>query len=1115
MHWKAVGVLLSFLPYRYIGDTMNWNKGGPGTKRGFGFGGFAITPGKKEEPKLSQQSHSAFGTAGSSAAFAKSGPPQLPSFYKIGSKRANFDEENAYFEDEEEDSSNVELPYIPAENSPTRQQFHSKSADSDSDDDPLEAFMAEVEARASSGNDQAARDMKRLEDKDKEKKNVKGIRDDIEEEDDQEAYFRYMAENPTAGVVQEEEEDNLEYDSDGNPIAPSKKIIDPLPPIDHSEIEYPPFEKNFYDEHEEITSLTPQQVVELRHKLNLRVSGAAPPRPGSSFAHFGFDEQLMHQIRKSEYTQPTPIQCQGVPVALSGRDMIGIAKTGSGKTAAFIWPMLIHIMDQKELEPGDGPIAVIVCPTRELCQQIHSECKRFGKAYNLRSVAVYGGGSMWEQAKALQEGAEIVVCTPGRLIDHVKKKATNLQRVTYLVFDEADRMFDMGFEYQVRSIASHVRPDRQTLLFSATFRKKIEKLARDILIDPIRVVQGDIGEANEDVTQIVEIFPSGPSKWNWLTRRLVEFTSSGSVLLFVTKKANAEELANNLKQEDHNLGLLHGDMDQSERNKVISEFKKKGIPILVATDVAARGLDIPSIKTVINYDVARDIDTHTHRIGRTGRAGEKGVAYTLLTPKDSNFAGDLVRNLEGANQHVSKELLDLAMQNPWFRKSRFKGGKGKKLNIGGGGLGYRERPGLGSENTDRGNNNSVMSNYEAYKPSTGAMGDRLTAMKAAFQSQYKSHFVAASLNNQKTGSSAAGASGWTSAGSLNSVPTSSAQQNAAGAESPTAAKGAPGFTSTVSSGSGPKGAPGFSSTGTVSSSSGPGFPGATAQGCAGTNAGTSSREGGGGIGSTARERNSRHSEAPRRGEGGGQRYGNDGQRYGNDGQRYGNDGQRYGNDNQRYNNDGQRYGNDQRFNNDGQRYGNDGQRYGNDGQRFNNDGQRFNNDGQRYGSDGQRYGSDGQRFNNDGQRYGNDGQRYGNDGQRYGSDGQRFNNDGQRFNNDGQRYGNDGQRYSNDGQRYGNDGQRYSDGQRHGDSAGRHGDPSRHGDGRHGDLHRHGEGRHFTELPGSGNRNNGDSRNSSEGRNGENRKEANSRDNKTDGFAVPEPPKRKKSRWDS
>lgn len=586
-----------------------------------------------------------------------------------------------------------------------------------------------------------------------------------------------MAENPTAGLTQEEEEENIDYDSDGNPIpSTTKKIIMPLPPIDHSEIDYPPFEKNFYEEHEELHGLTGTQVIELRQKLNLRVSGAAPPKPCTSFAHFGFDEQLMHQIRKSEYTQPTPIQCQGVPIALSGRDMIGIAKTGSGKTAAFIWPMLVHIMDQKELEPGEGPIAIIVCPTRELCQQIHTECKRFGKAYSLRSVAVYGGGSMWEQSKALQEGAEIVVCTPGRLIDHVKKKATSLQRVSYLVFDEADRMFDMGFEYQVRSIASHVRPDRQTLLFSATFRKKIERLARDILVDPIRVVQGDIGEANEDITQVVELLHNPSDKWSWLTRRLVEFTSAGSVLIFVTKKANSEELATNLTQEGYSLGLLHGDMDQSERNKVISDFKKKNLPVLVATDVAARGLDIPSIRTVVNYDVARDIDTHTHRIGRTGRAGEKGVAYTLLTSKDSSFAGDLVRNLEGANQGVSKELMDLALQNPWFRKSRFKGGKGKKLNIGGGGLGYRERPGLGAESSGSGGSSSSSilssSSFEGYsKPTTGAMGERIAAMKQAFQAQYKSHFVAASGNPPKLSASSSASSGWTSAGSLSSVPT--------------------------------------------------------------------------------------------------------------------------------------------------------------------------------------------------------------------------------------------------------------------------------------------------------------------------------------------------------
>ncbi|KAM4531713.1 ATP-dependent RNA helicase DDX42 isoform 1-T1 [Odontesthes bonariensis] len=749
--------------------AMNWSKGGPGVKRGFGFGGFSLA-GKKDESQPPPNSQTSFGAPGSSGGYGKG--QQLPSFYKIGTKRANFDEENAYFEDDEDESgSNVDLPYIPAENSPTRQQMQSGGGGSDSEDDPLDAFMAEVES-------QAAKDMRKLEEKEKEKKSAKGIRDDIEEEDEQEAYFRYMAENPTAGLTQEEEDENIDYDSDGNPIPPTtKKIIMPLPPIDHSEIDYPPFEKNFYNEHEELSSLTGTQVLELRHKLNLRVSGAAPPKPSTSFAHFVFDEQLMHQIRKSEYTQPTPIQCQGVPIALSGRDMIGIAKTGSGKTAAFIWPMLVHIMDQKELEAGEGPIAVIVCPTRELCQQIHAECKRFGKAYSLRSVAVYGGGSMWEQAKALQEGAEIVVCTPGRLIDHVKKKATSLQRVTYLVFDEADRMFDMGFEYQVRSIASYVRPDRQTLLFSATFRKKIERLARDILIDPIRVVQGDIGEANEDVTQLVELLHGGSDKWNWLTRRLVEFTSSGSVLIFVTKKANSDELATNLTQEGYSLGLLHGDMDQSERNKVISDFKKKNLPVLVATDVAARGLDIPSIRTVVNYDVARDIDTHTHRIGRTGRAGEKGVAYTLLTPKDSTFAGDLVRNLEGANQAVSKELMDLAMQNPWFRKSRFKGGKGKKLNIGGGGLGYKERPGLGSEGSERSSSSllSSTSSFEGYnKPASGAMGDRMSALKQAFQAQYKSHFVAATSGPPKLSTKSSSSSGWTSAGSLNSVPTEAA-----------------------------------------------------------------------------------------------------------------------------------------------------------------------------------------------------------------------------------------------------------------------------------------------------------------------------------------------------
>ncbi|XP_071811581.1 ATP-dependent RNA helicase DDX42-like [Apostichopus japonicus] len=631
------------------------------------------------------------------------------------------------------------------------------------EEDPLDAFMAGL-------NEEAAKAIQEVtepaEKKTIEDKKEKATRQDIDEMDDQESYFKYMEENPTAGLLVPEDEEIVEYDEEGYPVFIERsKIIDPLPELDHSQINYEDFSKNFYEEHSEISSMSFFDVVNLRKKLGIKVSGIDPPKPVSSFGHFGFDDQLMRCIRKSEFSSPTPIQAQGVPIALSGRDIIGIAKTGSGKTAAFVWPLLVHIMDQREIEKGEGPIGLICAPTRELAQQINMEVKKFGKAYNIHSACCFGGGNMWEQQKACAEGPEVVVCTPGRLIDLVKKKSVSLERVTYLVIDEADRMFDMGFEPQVRSIADHVRPDRLTLLFSATFRKKVERLARDILTDPVRVVQGDIGEANQDVTQVIEILPTQAEKWTWLLQRLVGFTSAGSVLIFVTKKINAEELTSNLKVNDFKVGLLHGDMDQYDRNNIIGAFKKREIPIMVATDVAARGLDIPSIKNVVNYDVARDIDTHTHRIGRTGRAGEKGTAYTLIVKKDVYFAGDLVRNLEGANQQVPKRLVDLAMENPGFRKSRYKAGKAKKKNKDGRGLGYRERPGLGSTDTSDYTTEIAESLPESSQTETpdadksGFLGaedptqgvsslysSRLAAMKNAFSSQYKSHFVAASAN---------------------------------------------------------------------------------------------------------------------------------------------------------------------------------------------------------------------------------------------------------------------------------------------------------------------------------------------------------------------------------
>uniref|UniRef100_A0A8D8UNV4 ATP-dependent RNA helicase DDX42 n=1 Tax=Cacopsylla melanoneura TaxID=428564 RepID=A0A8D8UNV4_9HEMI len=707
-------------------------RGGSGFKfsmknSGNGSRGVAIPP-PSPNVGVSKQGYSTMNAITNNALSASWGIPK---------KRTRTEEE--YFDDDDDgpSSSMSNLEYIPAPGSPSYKGNNAQDG-SDSEEDPLDAFMKGIDKEVK----QESKGVKP-----KKIEEVKGVREDIDHEDDEESYYRYMEENPNAGLQDNDSDAELEYDQDGNPIAPRKsKYIDPLPAIDHSTIEYEDFEKNFYQPHEDIARLTPREAQDVRIKLGIAVSGADPPYPVTSFGHFGFDEVLMKALRKCEYTSPTPIQAQAVPAALSGRDIIGVAKTGSGKTGAFIWPMLVHIMDQKELEPGDGPMGLILAPTRELSQQIYNEAKRFGKGFNLSVVCCYGGGSKWDQSKALELGAEIVVGTPGRVIDMVKMGATKLNRVTFLVLDEADRMFDMGFEPQVRSICDHVRPTRQTLLFSATFKKRIEKLARDVLTDPIKIVQGDIGEANTDITQVVLNLPQ-TQKLAWLTRNMVEFLSTGSLLIFVTKKLNAEELANSLTVKEYDVLLLHGDMDQSERNNVITKFKRQECRVLVATDVAARGLDIPHIRTVVNFDLARDIDTHTHRIGRTGRAGQKGSAYTLVTDKDKEFAGHLVRNLEGANQDVPPALMNLAMQSSWFRKSRFKGGKGKSVNTGGKGFGFRDRdrPGLGSEEAPPapcapGSVVPVSSGGDSMVMGPGQ--GRLAAMKAAFKAQYNSQFKA-------------------------------------------------------------------------------------------------------------------------------------------------------------------------------------------------------------------------------------------------------------------------------------------------------------------------------------------------------------------------------------
>lgn len=638
--------------------------------------------------------------------------------------------EDEYFDDDDEDNT-TNLAYIPAPDSPVNQV--NNPAEEDEEDDPLDAFMAGI--------------VQQVQKEQNTQSGPKVVRNDLEEEDIQESYYKYMEENPTAGLLPVDEDNpDIEYDSDGNPIPPDRKrIIDPLPPIDHSLITYSPFKKDFYEEHLDISMLSNNKANEIRKQLELHVTGNQAPKPVVSFGHFNFDDKLMKAIIKAEYTNPTPIQSQAVPCGLSGRDVLGIAQTGSGKTAAFLWPLLIHVAAQAPVQVGEGPIALILAPTRELALQIYNESRKFARVYDLRVICAYGGGSKWEQSNALKEGAEIVVATPGRIIDHVKSGATNLQRVTFLVLDEADRMFELGFEPQVRSVVNHVRPDRQTLLFSATFKKKIERLAKDALRDPIKISQGVTGQANEDVTQHAMVLASPQAKRNWLFTRLVELTSAGSVLIFVTKKLDAEQVAAELKLKEFDCLLLHGDMDQADRNKVITAFKKQMCPIMVATDVAARGLDIPHIRTVVNFDIARDINTHTHRVGRTGRAGNQGTAYTLLTDKDKEFAGHIVRNLEAANQEVDQDVLDLALKSSWFKKQRYKN-KDQGPNVGGLGLGFSEKSGKSAAQYKPPSSSATSSTASPRGPAS----DRLSAMKAAFKTQYMTQFTTSS-DQQATG----------------------------------------------------------------------------------------------------------------------------------------------------------------------------------------------------------------------------------------------------------------------------------------------------------------------------------------------------------------------------
>ncbi|XP_062015496.1 DEAD-box ATP-dependent RNA helicase 42-like [Rosa rugosa] len=461
----------------------------------------------------------------------------------------------------------------------------------------------------------------------------------------------------------ENDENVLEDENDDEFIKRVKKTkAEKLSLVDHSKIDYEPFRKNFYIEVKEISRMSPEEVGACRKELELKIHGKDVPKPIKTWHQTGLTSKILEIIKKLNFEKPMPIQAQALPVVMSGRDCIGVGKTGSGKTLAFVLPMLRHIKDQPPVEAGDGPIGLIMAPTRELVQQIHSDIKRFAKVLGLRCVPVYGGSGVAQQISELKRGTEIVVCTPGRMIDILCTsggKITNLRRVTFLVMDEADRMFDMGFEPQITRIVQNIRPGRQTVLFSATFPRQVEVLARKVLDKPVEIQVGGRSVVNKDIMQMVEMRQEN-ERFLRLLELLGEWNEKGKILIFVQSQDKCDALFRDLIRHGYACLSLHGAKDQTDRESTISDFKSDVCNLLIATSVAARGLDVKELELVINFHVPNHYEDYVHRVGRTGRAGRKGCAITFISEEDARYAPDLVKALELSEQVVPDDLKSLA-----------------------------------------------------------------------------------------------------------------------------------------------------------------------------------------------------------------------------------------------------------------------------------------------------------------------------------------------------------------------------------------------------------------------------------------------------------------------
>lgn len=415
------------------------------------------------------------------------------------------------------------------------------------------------------------------------------------------------------------------------------------------------FTKAFYTEHPETAKITTDELQKFHEANAITMSGnECLYRPILGFQHTNFPSNMLACV--ANFSAPTPIQSQCWPILTSGRDIIGIAETGSGKTLAFTLPGMVHLLSKPNR--STRPSMLVIAPTRELAMQSSQVISDTGKTCNVASLCIYGGVAKRDQRQALKRGVQVVVATPGRLRDLMEEGACDLSGITYMVLDEADRMLDEGFERDIRSIIAACHPERQIAMFSATWPQSIQALAHEFLADPVKVTIGsDDLAASVNVTQIVEVvdaFGRDRLIQNLLTKY---HDGKNRVLVFVLYKKEASRVEHMIRNQGWNAIAIHGDLAQNQRIEAMEKFKSGKVPLLIATDVAARGLDIPDVEFVLNYSFPLTIEDYVHRIGRTGRGGKKGTAHTFFTSNDKARAGELVNLLRDSEQPIPKDLM--------------------------------------------------------------------------------------------------------------------------------------------------------------------------------------------------------------------------------------------------------------------------------------------------------------------------------------------------------------------------------------------------------------------------------------------------------------------------